>query len=156
MNLQIICHTSKHMLSRACLSKPCRSILLTSQLWFRLHLLTPRFHVVWVARSLTSQCPSSFLSKRIIPSRFLTITKVEVHGWQWYVLVSALVVEVILIAEDTGVLLVCNLLQSQDTNIQTDASGNRVALDDSPSLGSPERRLEMIRQAWARRRGDWR
>ena len=51
--------------------------------------------------------------------------------------------EVVLTAEDTGVLLVCNLLQSQDTNTQIDASVNRVALDNSPSLDSPERRLEM-------------
>ena len=54
-----------------------------------------------------------------------------------------LVVGVILITEDTGVLLVCNLLQSQDANTQTDASENRVALDDSLSSGSPVRRLEM-------------
>ena len=53
------------------------------------------------------------------------ITKVKVHGWQRYVPVNALVVEVILIAEDMGVLLACNLPQSQDTNIQTDASENR-------------------------------
>ena len=101
-----------------------------------------RSPVVQVVRSLTSQCPSLFPLKRIIPSQFLTITKVEVHGWQRYVLVSALIVEVVLIAEDTGVLLVCNLLQSQDTSIQTDVSENRVVLDDSPSLDSPERRLE--------------
>ena len=49
--------------------------------------------------------------------------------------------EVVLIAEDTGVLLVCNLVQSQDASIQTDANKNRVALDDSPGLGSLERRL---------------
>ena len=53
-----------------------------------------------------------------------------------------LVVEVVLIAEDMGVLLVCNLLQSQDASIQTDASENRVASGDSPSLDLPERRLE--------------
>ena len=57
-----------------------------------------------------------------------------------------LVVDVILIAEDTGVLLACNLLQSQDTSIQTDVSENRVVSDGSPSLGSPERRLEMMNQ----------
>ena len=34
MNLQIIRHTLKRMLSQACLSKPCRSVPLTSQLWF--------------------------------------------------------------------------------------------------------------------------
>ena len=53
-----------------------------------------------------------------------------------------LVVEAALIAEDMGVLLVCNLLQSQDMSTQTDASENRVVLDSSPSSGSPERRLE--------------
>ena len=103
----------------------------------------PCFHVVRVARSLTSQCLSLFLSKRIIPLRFLTITKVEVHGWQRYVLVSVLVVEVVLIAEDMGVLLVCNLLQSQDASIQTNVSENRVVSDGLPSLDSLERRLEM-------------
>ena len=45
-----------------------------------------------------------------------------VQGWQWYIPVSVPVVVVVLIVEDIGVLLVCNLLQSQDTNIQTDAS----------------------------------
>ena len=54
-----------------------------------------------------------------------------------------LVVGVILIAEDTGLSLVCNLLQSQDANTQTAASENRVVSDDLPNLGSPERRLEM-------------
>ena len=53
-----------------------------------------------------------------------------------------LVVEVVLIAEDMGVLLACNLLQSQDVSIQTNVSENGVALGDSPSLDSPERRLE--------------
>ena len=53
-----------------------------------------------------------------------------------------LVVGVILITEEMGVLLACNLLQSQDVNTQTDASENRVVLDDSLSLGLPERRLE--------------
>ena len=62
------------------------------------------------------------------------------HGWQWYVPVSALVVVVILIAEDTGVLLACNLLQSQDASIQTDASENRVVSGDSLSSGLPGRR----------------
>ena len=87
---------------------------------------------------------SLFLLKRNIPSRVLAITKVEVHRWQRYVLVSVLIVEVVLIAEDMGVLLVCNLLQSQDTSIQTDASENRVVLDGSPSLDSLERRLETM------------
>ena len=59
-----------------------------------------------------------------------------------------LVVEVVLIAEDMGVLLVCNPLQSQDTNTQTDASENRVVLGDSLSSDLPERRLEtMTREA---------
>ena len=49
---------------------------------------------------------------------------------------------VVLIAKDMGVLLACNLLQSQDTNTQIDVSENRVALDDLPSLDLPERRLE--------------
>ena len=53
---------------------------------------------------------------------------------------------VILIAEDMGALLVCNLLQSQDVNIQTDVNENRVVSDDSPSLGSPARRLGMTSQ----------
>ena len=69
-------------------------------------------------------------------------TRVEGRGWLRYVPVSVLVVEVVLIAEDMRVLLACNLLQSQDTSIQTDVSENRVALGDSPSLDSPERRLE--------------
>ena len=47
-----------------------------------------------------------------------------------------------------GVLLICNLLQSQDVSTQTDANKNRAVSDGSPSLGSPERRLEMmIREA---------
>ena len=69
-------------------------------------------------------------------------TRVEERGWLRYVLVSVLVVEVVLIAEDMGALLVCNLLQSQDTNIQTDASENRVGSDGSPSLDLLERRQE--------------
>ena len=68
------------------------------------------------------------------------------HGWQQYVPVNALVVEVILITEDMGVLPACNLLQSQDASIQTDASENRVALGGSPSLDSPERRQETMSQ----------
>ena len=54
--------------------------------------------------------------------------------------------EVVLIAEDMGALLVCNLLQSQDASIQTDANENRAISDSSPSLGSPERRLETTNQ----------
>ena len=54
-----------------------------------------------------------------------------------------LAVEVILIAKDTGVLVVCNLPQSQDVNTQTDASESRVILGGSLSLGLLERRLEM-------------
>ena len=54
--------------------------------------------------------------------------------------------EVVLIAEDMGALLICNLLQSQDASTQTAANENRVALDDSPSLDSPERRLETTTQ----------
>ena len=68
------------------------------------------------------------------------------HGWQRYVPVSVLVVEVVVIAEDMGVLLVCNPLQSQDANTQTDMSESRVVLDGSLSSGSPERRLETTSQ----------
>ena len=50
--------------------------------------------------------------------------------------------EVILIAEDTGVLLICNLPQSQDVSIQTDASENRVVSGGLPNLDLLERRLE--------------
>ena len=75
---------------------------------------------------------------------FLVITRVEGRGWQRCVLVSVLVVEVALIAEDTGVLLVCNFLQSQDANTQTDANESRVVSGGSPSSGLPERRLEMM------------
>ena len=57
-----------------------------------------------------------------------------------------LIVDVVLITEDMGALLVCNLLQSQDANTQTDASKNRVVSDGLPSLGSPERRLETTSQ----------
>ena len=70
--------------------------------------------------------------------------KVEAQGWQRYVLVSMLIVEAILIAEDMGVLLTCNLLQSQDASTQTDASESRVVLGSSPSSGLLERRLEMM------------
>ena len=56
--------------------------------------------------------------------------------------------EAILIVEGTGVLLVCNLLQSQDVNTQINANPNRVISDSSPSLGLPDRRLEtMTREA---------
>ena len=68
------------------------------------------------------------------------------QGWQQCIPVSVLVVEAILIAKGTGVLLVCNLLQSQDVSIQTNASGSRVALDNLPSLDLLERRLEMTTQ----------
>ena len=54
-----------------------------------------------------------------------------------------LVVEVILITEDMGALLVCNFLQSQDASIQTNVSKSKVVSDGLPSLGLPERRLEM-------------
>ena len=53
-----------------------------------------------------------------------------------------LVVEATLIAEDTGVLLICNLLQSQDVSTQTDVRASRVISGDSPSSGLLERRLE--------------
>ena len=51
------------------------------------------------------------------------------------------VVEVILIVEDMGVLLACNLPQSQDASTQIDVSESGVVSGDLPSLGSPERRL---------------
>ena len=70
----------------------------------------------------------------------------EGQGWLRYVPVSVLVVEVVLIAEDMGVLPVCNLQQSQDASIQTDASKSRVVLDDSPDSGSLERRRETTSQ----------
>ena len=47
-----------------------------------------------------------------------------------------------LIAEDTGVLLVCNPLQSQDVSTWTDVNESRVVSGGSPSLGLLERRLE--------------
>ena len=47
-----------------------------------------------------------------------------------------------MITEGMGVLLICNLLQSQDVSIQTDASKSRVISGNLPSLGLPERRLE--------------
>ena len=75
-------------------------------------------------------------------------TRVEEQGWLRYVLVSVLVVGVVLIVEDMGVLPACNLRQSQNASIQTDASESRVVLGDLPSLDSPERRLEtMSREA---------
>ena len=57
-----------------------------------------------------------------------------------------LVKGVVLIVEDTGVLLVCNLPQSQDMSIQTDVSESRVVLGGLPSSGLLERRLEMMTQ----------
>ena len=50
---------------------------------------------------------------------------------------------VVLIAEDTGVWLACNPLQSQDANTRIDASKSRAVSDSLPNLGSLERRLEM-------------
>ena len=55
--------------------------------------------------------------------------RVEVQGWQRYVLVSVLVMEVVLIAEDMGALLVCNLLQSQDVSTQTNANKNTLGAE---------------------------
>ena len=49
--------------------------------------------------------------------------------------------EAILIAKDMGVLLICNLLQSQDVSIQTNVNENRVVSDVSLSSGLLERRL---------------
>ena len=54
--------------------------------------------------------------------------------------------EVVLIAEDMGVLLVCNLPQSQDMSIQTDVSKSRVISDDSLSSDLLERRQAMRSQ----------
>ena len=71
-------------------------------------------------------------------------TRVEGQGWQQCVPVSVLVVEVVLITEDMGALLICNLLQSQDANTQTDVSESRVGSVGSPNLDSPERRLETM------------
>ena len=68
------------------------------------------------------------------------------RGWQWYILVSLLVMEVVLIAKDMGALLTCNLLQSQDVSTQTDVSKSRVILGSSPNSGLLERRLEMMNQ----------
>ena len=69
-------------------------------------------------------------------------TRVEGRGWLRYVPVNVLIVGVVLIAEDMGVSLVCNPLQSQDASTQIDVSENRVVSDGSPSLDWPERRLE--------------
>ena len=74
------------------------------------------------------------------------ITRVEGQGWLWHVPVSVLVVEVVLIAEDMGALLICNRLQSLDANTQTDASESRVVSGGSPSLDSLERRLGTTNQ----------
>ena len=54
--------------------------------------------------------------------------------------------EVILIAKDMGVLLVCNLLQSQDASTQTDVNESRVISGGLPSLGLPERRQGTMTQ----------
>ena len=70
-------------------------------------------------------------------------TRGEVHGWHQYILVSVLVREVVLIAEDMGVSLIYNLPQSQDVSTQTGVSVNRIVSGGSPSSGSLERRLEM-------------
>ena len=53
-----------------------------------------------------------------------------------------LIVEAILINEDMGVLLTCNLLQPQDVNIQINVSESKVILGGLPSSGLLERRLE--------------
>ena len=60
--------------------------------------------------------------------------------------VSALVVDVVLIAEGMGALLVCNHPQSQDANTQIDVNKNKVVSDGSPGLDLPERRLETMNQ----------
>ena len=73
-------------------------------------------------------------------------TKVEAREWQWYVLVSVLVAEAVLIAKDMGVLLACNLLQSQNVSTQTDVGESRVISGGLPSPGLPERGLETINQ----------
>ena len=57
-----------------------------------------------------------------------------------------LIGEVVLITEDMGVLLVCNLLQSQDASIQTDANKSRAVSGSSPSSGLPGRRVETMTQ----------
>ena len=57
-----------------------------------------------------------------------------------------LVVEVVLIAKDMGGLLICNLLQSQDTNTQTNVSENRAVSDILPNSDLLERRLGMTNQ----------
>ena len=69
--------------------------------------------------------------------------RVEEQGWPRYVPVNVLVVEVVLIVEDMGALLVCNRLQSQDASIQIDASESRVASDSSPNSDLLGRRLGM-------------
>ena len=68
------------------------------------------------------------------------------RGWQRYILVSMLVGEAILIAKDTGALLICNLPQSQDASTQTDANESRVVSGSSPSSILPERRVETMTQ----------
>ena len=54
--------------------------------------------------------------------------------------------EVILIIEDMGVLLTCNLPQSQDANTQTDVNKSGVVSGNSLSSGLLERRLETTNQ----------
>ena len=82
--------------------------------------------------------------REVLPVGLLTRPRSDRgRSCEWVnVLVNMLVMGVVLIVEDMGVLLACNLLQSQDANTQIDVSENRVALDDSPSLDLPERRLE--------------
>ena len=77
---------------------------------------------------------------------FPVTTRVEERGWQQCILVNALIVEAVLIIKDMGVLLACNLPQSQDASIQTVVNKSRVVLGNSLSLGSPERRLETMTQ----------
>ena len=70
--------------------------------------------------------------------------KDKVRGWKQYILVNVLIKEAVLITKDMGVLLACNLPQSQDASTQTDANENRVVLDNSPSSGLLEKRLEIM------------
>ena len=59
-----------------------------------------------------------------------------------------LITEAILITKDMGVLPACNLPQSQDMSIQTNASESRVVSVNLPSLGLLERG-QMIRDSQA-------
>ena len=72
--------------------------------------------------------------------------KVKAQEWQWCVLVSVLVVVAVLIAEDMGVLFICNPPQSQDMSTQTDVNESRVVSGNLPNSGLPERRLETMTQ----------